>query len=86
MNGEICGRMKSMSKKREQQLRWAAGQAAKTPLEKCRCHKHPDRYAATSISEPVCWECFYGPERFAKLFKKDAETFYQPGGPGWAGD
>ena len=60
--------------------------AGRMPLEKTRCYNHPDRYAATSIPEPVCWECFHGRERFKQLFKADAETFYEPGGPGWAGE
>jgi hypothetical protein len=71
---------------RKSRLAWAADQAARMPMVQDRCHKHPERYAATSIERcPVCWECFFGPDRFAERFGKDAETFYQPGGPGYAG-
>lgn len=79
--------MKSVSKKsREKLFKYAADQAARMPMVQDRCHKHPDRYAAVnSMGSPLCWECFFGLDGFAERFKKDAETFYQPGGPGWAG-
>lgn len=80
--------MKSVSKKsREKLFKYAADQVARMPMIQDRCHKHPERYASTSIEVgPVCWECYLGPAVFRERFKEQAETFYQPGGPGYAGE
>lgn len=53
---------------------------------KHRCAKHPERYAAVeSHGINLCWECRLGMELFKHRFGRDADTFYQPGGPGYAG-
>ena len=69
-------------------MAWAAQTAGRMPLPQNRCVKHADRYAATSVAGkgPLCWECFLGVKTFKERFKEQAETFYKPGGPGWAGD
>lgn len=59
----------------------AAGKVAKEP--KARCRNHPDRFCSVIDK---CWECQLGPEIFKKKFGDQAEGFYQPGGPGYAGD
>jgi len=49
-----------------------------------RCAKHPERYAAVSVhGTNMCWECKLGPELFEHRFGPE---FYQPGGPGYAGN
>ncbi len=48
-----------------------------------RCARHPERYPAVTDK---CWECLLGTEGFKTKFQEMAEFFYQPGGPGYAGD
>jgi len=51
--------------------------------------EHPERIACVVIfgRRPLCWECYLGHEEFLLKFgPDDAERFYQPGGPGYAGE
>jgi hypothetical protein len=79
--------MKSVSKKRQEQLKRAATSAAQMPVVKPRCRNHPDRYCSVIDK---CWECQLGTKQFTKHLNnwqpgKTAAEFYQPGGPGYAG-
>jgi ABC-type Fe3+-hydroxamate transport system substrate-binding protein len=51
------------------------------------CCDHPDRIAAVSdqYRGELCWECKMGKKAFAH-WDTDTPKFYEPGGPGYAGD
>lgn len=82
--------MKSVAKQnRKAKLVRAADAAGRVRIEDCRCASkgHEQRTAAvTSMRVPLCWECYLGAGRFEERFEEQAEGFYRPGGPGWAGD
>jgi len=53
-------------------------------IKRYRCKNHPERFPAVAGK---CWECYLGRAGFEHKFgARLADTFYKPGGPGYAGE